>query len=135
MHDHECPLRDPPSSLVVGLRGSNILALQTGTGGTSGQHSNTVGATGATVRGGGTWIYLIYSCSTPRKTATSSKRIELRIIRDSSWLLAWPIICVYGHFAPRQHGGRGGEKISSLPFTFHPQVLTLASKSPRPQKR
>jgi hypothetical protein len=119
--------------VVGGLAGFEHTRFQTGTGGTSGQHSNTVGATGATVRGGGTWIISIYSCSTPRNTAT--KRIELRIIRDTSWLLVWPIICVYGHFAPRQHGGRGGKKISSLPFTFLPQVLTLASKSPRPQKR
>ena len=36
-------------------------------------------------------------------------------------------------FAPCQHGGRDGGKGSSLPFTFHPQALTLPPKSPHPQ--
>ena len=42
--------------MVGGLAGFEHTRFQTGTGGTSGQHSNTVGATGATVRGGGMWI-------------------------------------------------------------------------------
>jgi len=39
-------------------------------------------------------------------------------IRNTSWLPAWPNICVYVHFAPRRHVKHDGKKEVSLPFTF-----------------